>query len=106
MRGKRWDGKSYGNSRPGQLTQVLQALNSGSEITLKESISQKLLGDYRTTPKSKNEEVWKNFIQYNTHMTGHAVIQLFWCGILSHFLPLVITSTTINIQVLYKEKGN
>jgi len=46
--------KGCGNSRLGQLTQVLQALNSGSEKILKESISQELAEAYRTIPKNKN----------------------------------------------------
>lgn len=77
---------------------MLQALNSGSEITLKESNSQKLAEDYRKILKSKTEDIWKYFMQYNMHMTGHAVIHLFWCGTLSHFLPFVIISTTVNTR--------
>lgn len=87
-------GRSYSNSRPGQLTRVLQALSSRSEKILKESISQELAEDHRTIPKSKMKGIWKYFIQYNTHMTGHAVMQLFCCGVLSYFLPSVIISTT------------
>lgn len=76
---------------------MLQALNSGSEITLKESISQRLAEDYRTIPRSKNGDM-EVFFTVQHPYDRHTVIQLFWWGNPSHFLPLVRTSTTINIQ--------
>lgn len=49
-------------------------------------------------------QIWQNVLQYNIHVTGYAAIQLFRCGILSHFSPLRITSTTMNTQLLYEER--